>query len=519
MAEAVMVGGETNVSYAGGGYEPLLDSSYSTALRAENVLISNHVGNDALDADLRVIINQSTLDDFVSRSRQYGVNLEVADKYKESFEQFGGGPVLNASTKKKIMDRMVVEDSVVTAIARITVRHMRGDVGDRPSLTAEAQSLLDQGDASAFFDAYGTTYVSTGIWGGEAYYLYSFDFAKTNNISQSERESSIRAYLGTLYEYEQTGNTPRQEASELENIIVSRSAVSTIPGYEPGYVETVEDFDQEKVRIQEYLLAHPQHAVPVDRSIRSYASLTGNEALQTEFDRRMECFGDYYQWQVMADNLAYANRFTTMTRLKSETELALETARQQIRNAVSCRETSGSPSVYQPLLELWKVEQQTVPLYRFYSAERTNSYYTTNPETVKNIDGADSYSLVKDVNGDGINDNEHGIMCRILAKEDPGTTWIEESWHNLNDDHRYNTRLFNRLLSGYLYERELGYIYENNGVNDIDDQYLRPLSLFYNDEVKDHLMTVDPQQEAFGSPDGGDGYQPMGTLGFAIVQE
>ena len=505
MANAVITGGQS-FQGAGYGYEPLLGQSYDRALVNDNTY--QVTVNRGLQATLEIITDQQKLDAFVSRGRSFGVTIGLADQYQQAFEQFGGGPGVEANIKKKIVDRIVTADSVVTAVARITSRHYRYETVDIPSLTSEARVLLDQGDASAFFDKYGTTYVSSHVRGGEAYYVYNFAFSRTNRLSRSEQESRVAAYLGSLFDTKSETSISDESTSDLGTSVVSASAVSTIEAYEPAPVGTVVDLNNEITRLQDYITEHPDEAATVEMSLRTYASFLENEGLEAELDRRLACFGDYYQWQQLSDQLTYINQVTTISRLKSETAQALEEVKGQISQAVSCRTSSGSPATYQGLLDWWELEQRTVPLYRYYSAERTNHYYSPDPTSVTNIDGAGSYQL-------------QGIECRIF-KQPPGggMTWIKEWWYNAGDNHAYSTEIEGVGLETdpvYQYQRELGYIYKDNG--SLDEHLIRPLRLYYNNEVKDHMMTTDPQAEAFGSPEGGNGYRFNGTLGFAVSQE
>ena len=515
LSESVIMGERTR--YAGYGYELVEGERYNSPFTNLSVLPSTLV-DVALEADFEVITSTSVLDAFVSRGRTYGISVELAEKYQETLEQFGVGPRAEASAKRKITDRIVVADSVVTAVARITVRRLRYDV-NAPRLTSQAQELLDQGEIDEFFGDYGTTYVSSRTVGGEVYYVYNFDFSKTNEIRKSERESMVRALVGEMFDTQLIGQSSGQSDNPVGRFSVGGGSVSNINGFVGGIVKTVDEFNHEITRIQDYLTEKPQYANTVDMSLTSYTSLmSDNEELQAGFERQLTCFAEYYEWQQLADDLNYIKKASSIGALREAAEDQLDGVLRNLGSMYLCRGASGDIGAYRWITDWWKLEEATVPLYRFYSEERRNHYYTTDPETIWNVDGADSYSIENP-------DRSGGVECRVFREEQAGTTWIKEFWNNPSDDHRYNTQLLDRGDGdGYGYRGVVGYIYDNN--DNVDSRRIRPLYSYYHPEKRDHLMTADPAEQ-FGLPADleeypprqADGYQLLGTLGYAVSHQ
>ena len=287
--------------------------------------------------------------------------------------------------------------------------------------------------------------------------------------------------------------------------LVSTTVISSVAGFNTaGQIMNRGEADAEADRLLAYLQGNPQKATSLNdaKTFLPYAAFLDTPGLAEAWAERQLCVDEYQRWKLAELRLGEVILNPTLgdnSPLKEEARRAEYRAEASAGLAGNCNPTEDVRQ-YKWMADLGA----TVPLYRFYSEERTNNYYTTNKESVNNIDGGSSYRYV-------------GIACRVFTRNVGGVTWLREYWYNQGDDHRYDTDQARGVQgSNYVYNGEVGYLYANNGVNAIDDRYLEPVYLFYNDEVKDHLITTDPQRESFGSPDGGDGYTFQGTMGYAV---
>ena len=502
MAEAV-IESDGKVNYVGYGYNPQLGKSYKAAIAEDNIISAggDFGSSPAFTAEIEIIDSYEKLDEFVNRSK----------KRSGGFSFFGF--TLGGSKGRQLTEQMIVDDQHFSVVARVTSRNYRYEVDENLynldgsfALTPTAQALLSQGDANRFFGEYGTHYVSSITLGGEAYYVYNFDRTKLTEFTQKGSSGGVKFGFEYIFGIngESSGSKESYTFSEMSRAITSSSVFSSLAGFDPKIITTVDEFNEEKRRFTEKIESDPVRAATVSMSLRAYTSFVEDPDFQAEFDRRGECYRNYEQWQAMEDKLNFIYRNTTINQLRQEADQALNEVIGRISDAAFCNNAIDATGQYQRIMDWWELEQRTLPLYRYYSLERTNHYYSTDPESVKGIDGADSYQ-------------PEGIECRVFKEQGEGLTWLKEYWNNPYDDHRYESQLWMKgETQGYEYTRELGYIYENN--TGLDESKIRQLYLYYNDEGKDHFMTTDPEGE-FGSLAGGSGYRIMGTLGFAVSVE
>ena len=425
----------------------------------------------------------------------------------------GNSVTASLNRTKSLEDLMVFGENIINVVARIRVATDQYFVNDSPTLTPEAQQLLES-DPDKFFDQYGTGLISANLLGGEVYFVYSFNTSASTIYSKRERLLEAQLALEGVFNIGGSSNNTSSELNTSYRRLVSSNVSSYVPGFVPAAaIMNEEEANAEAQRLLEYIKANPQNATSLDKQFLPYAAFAGGEGLLVEWERRLECYRRYEQWSVMEARLEEVIRDTNDENLRIEAKTASYDASMQVGLARNCG-TSGDPARYQWILDAadggaigggsGDNDTQTLPLYRYYSLERTNHYYSTDPESVKGIDGADSYQ-------------PEGIECRVFKEQGEGLTWLKEYWNNPYDDHRYESQLWMKgETQGYEYTRELGYIYENN--TGLDESKIRQLYLYYNDEGKDHFMTTDPEGE-FGSLAGGSGYRIMGTLGFVLASD
>lgn len=543
---------------AGYGYDQLKDKPYSTAIGLGDVYRNNQGIDGALpyDVSVKAIENRDSLSSFIARNSEFNLSIgsdnpggpppttpdetpsdtlppvanpdnpsplpapspELNFVNAESSSSTNllevNGNSVSASLRKvrSLEEKMDFGETMINVVAKIKVATDQYYTNDSPTLTPEAQALLAS-DPRQFFGKYGTALVSANLLGGELYYVYSFDTRNSTISSRRGRLTEAEAALENIFNVGVSRSDSSAEFSTSFRELTNASVVSYVPGFSPA--STVRDEDAAKAeaeRLLEYLETNPQDAISIDKKLLPYAAFVQSPELLAEWETRLECYRSYEQWKLMEARLEEVVRTPGISdQLREDAKVALYDAAMQISNAESCGPAADAAR-YQPLLDQWEQEWNgetaggsTVSLYRFYSEERTNSYYTTDPETVEGIDGGSSYQLKE-------------VMGKIFRQPAEGTTWLREAWYNQGDDHRYNTELYvSEENEHYEFVRDLGYIYRDN--NGLDQGKIRKLHLFYNDEVKDHLMTTDPQAEAFGSPNGGDGYVPLGTLGYILAED
>ena len=507
--EAVAVDNEWY--YAGYGFNPALQKPYRLSIADEAITSQSSDVGIAFEPEISIIDSYEKYEEFLRKERRRGGGINVF------FVSFGGSKG-SSLTKKKLVDRGYFS-VVVRITSKITRSFVRG-----ATLIPEAQALIDAGEIQRFYDTYGTEFVYDHIVGGDVYYVYRVNREKLIELTERGSSGSVRAgfqYIVGL-QVEGSGEKVESSFSEISEAVTDAGQVSNVIGYPAQTIRSIEDYDREITSLQAYLRENLPNAGTIEMELKPYADLfPDNEALRTEAERRKDCYTNYEQWEDVENRLSFVYENLDEGGTRESVAQALSEVAAGKSNAANCIATADPGGQYESLIERADLESRTLPLYRFYSADRTNSYYTTDKETLKSVEGEGfGYSLVTDVDQDGTIDNQEGIVCRVLANrgEDGGVSWIKEYWHNNGNDHRYTTALYDKGESDdYKFVRTLdGYVYENNGTNGADDQYLQPLLLYFNKETKDHLITIDPQREAFGSPDGGDGYEFVTTLGFAI---
>lgn len=547
----VIVDSDGQSHFAGFGYDRARGKPYNMAIQSSDVILYNGSIDQPWRVRVRAVESRDSLIAFLGRGFRLDVGFggepapgggeedpppgdeeplplplpesvmaQLADGDNEDEEETPrqktpGGESPSPLNIKDLSARLEIINSLeeamsfgenkINVIAQIEVAYAQYYVNDNPTLTPEAQALAES-DPTKFFGVYGTEIVSANLLGGELYVVYSLEVSETSRVSKRGNLFEAELALKNIFNIDVGNQDSVAEISTSYRKVLSTEVISTVPNYTPPAVIMDEaQANDEAARLLDYLKANPENAQSLDKAFLPYAAFVRNPEFVAEWDRRRDCYDNYYDWALLASRIKDISREGSYSaELRDKAKYFLSQVERDAELARACVSV-GDPARYQDILDQAAQEAsegQTMSVYRYYSQERTNSYYTTDPASVKNIDGSDSYELV-------------GVEWRIFADPREGTTWLKEYWHNANDDHRYNTEPHGVGESnGYQYTRDLGYILKDNG--DLGDDVVRPLYIYYNDEVADHLLTTDPEKESFGSRQGGDGYRFMGTLGYVL---
>ena len=500
---------DTGKAYpVGYGYSPLQGASYYPPAIAEDNFIEDTDFDNAAEREFRLIETQEQLDDFLASGVVMEKSLNGEYVPTTSFDYNG---MIRGLVRNKL--NLVVNDRYVNAIMRVKVKRVKHQVDRSPSLTSSYQYYVDNNQGERLIQRKGPYYVRAHTLGGELYFWYSFR-VEERVTSRSELLGAVSSYID--YVFSENGAEPSERESYLIDFCRRRWGVTSTVGYGLASAKTPEEVSNQITEFTNYLEANPEKAATVEMELASYADVVADERVAAAFQERLACNEPLMEWKRLVDQLREIRLLTTVyqevdvsDQLERDVYDAINEILIKISRSDFCDNPTNPGSQYQPLLDRWERERRTTPLYRFYSEERRNHYYTTDPETVNRIDGGSSYRL-EDQN---IRD---GIECRIFTEAGNDMTWIKEFWNNDADDHRYNTQLEDMGDgNGYQLQGVIGYIYDNNNR---DPNEIRPLRLYYNEEARDHMMSTDPVRD-FGSDEGGNGYRFMGTLGFGLPAE
>lgn len=314
------------VYYSGFGYDPNSKTCYDLPFGDIDAMQPTTYISEPLVKTIEIIKTYKQLESYVSSGSR-----------SEAYEY----AIRNGGIVDEIANKIRFSETTMTVAARVSIKRYKYLASGFPFLTSDAYALLDQGRIEEFVNKYGSMYVDSQTLGGDVYYLYTFSDSSFNSSTISEFESQIKSSIENLFKEGNGTYISPSDRIRISNALRSTGSYSSVPGFVPANeVKTVSEFEAESSRFMDFLSQHPEQAKTVDMNLKRYYSLSGRngvqEALDTAFFNRTQCFINGVQWALVRGDLKFIAENTMDNTLKIEANTAIAEVETLMQNAINC---------------------------------------------------------------------------------------------------------------------------------------------------------------------------------------
>ncbi len=344
--ESIIKDGKTY--YSGFGYDPTSDICYDLPFSDSDAMQPTTYINEPLVKTIEIIKTHKQLESYVRRSKR-------SDAYEYALEN--GGEV------DELAKRIRFSENTMTVAARISVKRYKYLASGFPFLVSDAYTMLDQGRINEFVNKYGPMYVDSQTLGGDVYYLYTFSDTSFNSSTVTEFENQIKASIDRLFNVENGTYISPSDRVRITNALISAGSYSSVVGFNPiSEVKTVADFEAESERFMNYLNVNPDRAKTISLNLKRYFSLSGNQsvqqALDTAFFNRTQCFIDAMEWVFLRGDLRFIAENTNNESLRADANNAIAQVQANIENSMNCvNSTAPTGSEYSDIKTRYNLEK------------------------------------------------------------------------------------------------------------------------------------------------------------------
>ncbi len=283
--KTIIVGGKA--LYAGYGYDPVEDRAFRNAIHPDAVFESTDI-QPALSVQISKVTKLKELEEHAHTT--YSVNRKKS--------RFLGLMKSSYNIMRTLETYVKINEESVTVIAKVKAQHQRFYTNAEPQLIPPAKRLLEQKKYSQFLDNYGHFYVSDRTVGGEVQYVYHFSYCKIDRWSRGTFVEKAKKRVLGIFGKNSGADLSMEDQMLLEHAQESVHMLSSVPGYAPRMVHTIEDANSETARLQAYLQAHPEKATTIKMELKPYSEL-----IEDEDFNRMSFFEETYLEKVKSYKL------------------------------------------------------------------------------------------------------------------------------------------------------------------------------------------------------------------------
>ncbi len=317
--KTIIVGGEP--LYAGYGYDPSEDRAFRNAIDPNSVYESTDI-QPALGVLVSSVKNMKEIEEHAKGT------YSVTRKKKKFL-----GIVKSSHTTTRTLETYVkINEESVSVIAKVKVQSQRFYTDGSPTLIPPAQRLLEQKKYAQFLDNYGHFYVSDRTVGGELQFVYNYSYCKIDRWSRATFAQKAKSSILGIFGKSSSTNVTDEDKMLLEHAQESVHMLSSVPGYAPKMVHTIENANSETERLQAYLKANPEKATTIEMELKPYSELIEDEAFDQLSLEKEECLKLVQAYELHYDRLHYVYENASDPAKRQEAYNDMQANRDQLRN-------------------------------------------------------------------------------------------------------------------------------------------------------------------------------------------
>ncbi|WP_430906658.1 hypothetical protein [Maribacter sp. 2-571] len=289
------VRGSDGVKYrAGFGFTPSIDRLHEPAYDNIELRESYNYGRAPVTVSYKVIRSDSDIESFVRDVIRVNAGFLGIFKYKKTIKDLRG--------------KIRTKNNRVNIIARAAFNDYQYNVSNTDKLVYNdrAKQLLDNEQFSQFFNLYGASYVSKQVFGGEIYFLYSYESSAITKETKGKYNKLAADRIETLFNLESTYGFPQEEKSLLENTTEIFKSWTNIGDFAPAFIKSEAEFNTEVQRVRTHLNRNPDQAAGVYQFLEPYRYPGKNPRLSEAFRNEQRCFNNIDRWAKLRDDLLKA---------------------------------------------------------------------------------------------------------------------------------------------------------------------------------------------------------------------
>ncbi len=521
--KAIIYNGQT--FHAGYGYDPVRDVNYGVAIDQDNFIASFDSRFDN-SVDISVFETKRELSQTFAKTKNGKASFVIP--------LFGLDSILgyNSDRTKGAENTIKFNGNTVAVVARVFAETGTSSIDESPTLTPDAQNRLarardgnDPYTFDNFIGDYGITYINKNTFGGEIYYVYSFEYRESLNVSKETYKKNVGGFIAKIFGGGSTTTTEELTQETIMSTLTNSSTFTTVTGFpiqlldgglaQSGFIGQV---NAQTKALSDYLRQYPQNAQTLAAELTPYSAFIGDAGLINAINRRKQCWINQVGWEYLRDEIQFIYEATkpyfkdgninnidpdnknifSSQNLRNQAAVALTNIDTQIGRSKTCNgSVAPSRGTYANLKDHWNLIKESRPLYRYrYDFNgAVDNMYTRNHAEMGG--GNYGYALV-------------GESGRVFTTNRAGTKPLYRYWNPDLHDHFYTTN-YNQLGQGAHGWRLEGidcYIL-NNPINAVTV----PLIKFFNpinNKRADHLLWAG---NSYSEP----GYVQQETLGHVIA--
>lgn len=333
--------------YAGFGYTPSTDQVYRPAYDNLELKQDYNFPQAAVKASYKVIRSEEDIERYVR---------EITKK-SGSFL----GVIKFSKTTRDIKRLIKIKKNRVNIIARVEYNDYRYSVKNKLRLeySDRAKQLLDANNFTGFFARYGTSYIDKQVFGGEVYFVYSYESNQINESTKSKYNRIISGKVERLFNLPKKYGYSNADKTLLNNTRETLRSATNIGGFAPKFIRNVGDFNKEVRRSRNYLNSKKDKAAGVTQELLPYKYPGKSQRLIREFNNQRTCFERIEKWVALkADVLGVMQSDPLSSLFQSRYDSALSFLDTQINSSRGCGSTPSIPSVQQMINDYRLLSQE-----------------------------------------------------------------------------------------------------------------------------------------------------------------
>ncbi len=326
--KTIIVGGEP--LYAGYGYDPSEDRAFRNAIDPAYVYESTDI-QPAVGVLVSKVSSKEELEEHAKGT------YSVTRKKKKFF-----GLVKSSHTTTRTLETYVkINEESVSVIAKVKVQSQRFYTDATPKLIPLAQRLLEQKKYAQFLDNYGHFYVDSRTVGGEVQYVYNYSYCKIDRWSRATFAQKAKGSILGIFGKSSSVNLTDEDRLLLEQSQESVHMLSSVPGYAPKMIHTIEDANAETENLQAYLQEHPEKATTIEMDLKPYSELIADEAFGQMSLEKEECLKLVEAYEKHYDRLHFVYQNASDPAKRQEAYNDMQVNREQLQN-LNCGQAAPS---------------------------------------------------------------------------------------------------------------------------------------------------------------------------------
>lgn len=324
----IIVDGEA--LYAGYGYDPSEDRAFRNAIDPTNVYENTDI-QPAVSIQISKVSNREEVEEHNTGT------YSVTRKKKKFF-----GLAKSSHTTTRTLETYVkINEESISIIAKVKAQHQRFYTDAEPSLIPPAQRLLEQKKYDRFIDNYGPYYVDSRTTGGEVQYVYNYSYCKIDRWSRATFAQKAKGSILGIFGQSSDIDVTEEDRLHLEQAQESVHMLSSVSGYAPQMIHSVEDMNRETKRLQNYLRDNPEKATTIEMDLKPYGEIADDEVLEQLADEKERCLQLIETYEKHYDRLhfVFQNASDPTKRAEAETDMI---ANRKALKLLTCGEPTPS---------------------------------------------------------------------------------------------------------------------------------------------------------------------------------